>query len=416
MIARHDGLVVLVSGAIPGERVRAAVERVGRGVAYAKVVDVLEADRDRRSTREDGTCGGNVYAHVVYERQLSLKGEIVRDAFARIGRLPLEQTVEIAASPETGYRMRARFHGRGGRFGFFREGTHDLCDPATTGQLLPHTVETIERLWSAVRGTPLGEAIAFELNENVPATERAVHFELAAGMPALHPARLVRVDGVTGLSVAQPERGGTLLATGQSHVIDELAIPAASSGETSVLVRLQRDARSFFQGNRYLLIPFVRTVLSDVPPGPVVDLYAGVGLFAVCLAARGFGPVIAVEGDRTSGADLRVNVEPYAERLRAAYLPVEAFLRDRSLPRDATFIVDPPRTGMSREAVQAIVALHPPRIVYVSCDVATLARDVRMLVTGGYELESVRGFDLFPNTAHVETVVVLIRSGGMRLI
>ena len=139
MLARHEGQVVLVWGAIPGERVRARVERAGKGVLYAETVEVVAASPDRKAGTIDWRCGGNVYAHVAYARQLTLKGEIIQDAFGRIGRVPLTTRPEVMASPDTGYRMRARLHARGGRLGFFREGTHEICDAASTGQLLPST-------------------------------------------------------------------------------------------------------------------------------------------------------------------------------------------------------------------------------------------------------------------------------------
>ena len=115
MLARLIGQIVLVWGAIPGERVRARVERPGKGVLFAETVDVLSASPDRREAMGDWRCGGNVLAHVAYARQLHIKSEISRDAFARIGRMPLEAAPVVMASPEQGYRMRARLHVRGGR-------------------------------------------------------------------------------------------------------------------------------------------------------------------------------------------------------------------------------------------------------------------------------------------------------------
>jgi 23S rRNA (uracil1939-C5)-methyltransferase len=141
-----------------------------------------------------------------------------------------------------------------------------------------------------------------------------------------------------------------------------------------------------------------------VPGGPIVDLYAGVGLFGLSLAAGGAADVTLVEGDPISGRDLAENARPYADGVRVERSSVEDFVARRSPGGDATFIVDPPRTGMSKEALGGIVRAKPKRIVYVSCDVATLARDSRRLVDAGYSLEGLTGFDLFPNTAHVETV------------
>ena len=140
MIARHEGQVVLVAGAIPGERVVADITRADRSVAYATAIDILEPGPDRRPWPGDWTCGGASYAFIRYARQLALKGEVVSDAFTRIGRMTLGAPVEVTASEERGYRMRARLHVMDGRIGFFREATHELCDPASTGQLAPETL------------------------------------------------------------------------------------------------------------------------------------------------------------------------------------------------------------------------------------------------------------------------------------
>jgi 23S rRNA (uracil1939-C5)-methyltransferase len=178
-------------------------------------------------------------------------------------------------------------------------------------------------------------------------------------------------------------------------------------------VRLQRDVRAFFQGNRFLVEPLVEHVIARVPPGPVVELYAGVGLFGLSLAASGTSSVIAVEGDPVSGLDLQANAEPFSDRVRVERRSVEQFvalIRDRKEDvTGATMIVDPPRTGMSKEALAGAIGLHPVRIVYVSCDVATFARDARTLIDAGYELAELTGVDLFPNTAHVESVAVFRR-------
>src|SRR5262245_60168144 len=116
MIARVEGQVVLVTGAIPGERVLARVDRVGKGVAWATTVSVEEPSTDRRDTFADPLCGGALYAHVAYERQRTIKGQVVADAFSRIGRIELPAPVDVRPSPEFGYRMRARLHERNGRW------------------------------------------------------------------------------------------------------------------------------------------------------------------------------------------------------------------------------------------------------------------------------------------------------------
>jgi 23S rRNA (uracil1939-C5)-methyltransferase len=396
MLARHSGQVVLVSGTIPGERVTAVIERVGKGVLFADTEEVVTASPDRRSGATDWRCGGSVFSHITYARQCELKAEIIRDAFTRIGRLPLARVPEVVGSPETGYRMRARLHVQGPRIGFFREGSHELCDPAPTGQLLPSTIEWIAAASDQLQRIALGAAgqprradlhglpvTAIEIAENIPGDQRAVHFELQPG-----------IDPTPYLKLFQ----------GPVEVTDVIQVPGGAT------LTVRRDVRAFFQGNRFLLEPLVARVISLAEDGPIVDLYAGVGLFGLSLAAAGARHVTMIEGDRISGADLKRNAEPFSERVRVHQQSVETFLSTPHGGSPPAFIVDPPRTGMSREALAGIINHEPPRIVYVSCDVATLARDARTLVDAGYEVAEVTGIDLFPNTAHVETVVLFRRS------
>src|SRR6185503_4769954 len=151
MLARHEGQVVLVAGAIPGERVRARVERVNKRTTWATVVEVISPSADRREPQCDLRCGGSAYAHIRYERQRECKAEVIADAFRRIGKVQLDAAVPVVASPEHGYRLRARLHVRHGKAGFFREGTHVLCDAAATGQLLPETMAAVEATLAVLR-------------------------------------------------------------------------------------------------------------------------------------------------------------------------------------------------------------------------------------------------------------------------
>ena len=140
----------------------------------------------------------------------------------------------------------------------------------------------------------------------------------------------------------------------------------------------------------------------------VLDLYAGVGLFSIALAAAGQERTTAVEGDRYSGSDLRENAAAYPGVLQAVMGRVEDYVR-QTRERAATILVDPPRTGISREAMESIVRHGAERLIYVSCDPPTMARDARRVLDAGYRLASLKGFDLFPNTPHVETVGVFDR-------
>jgi 23S rRNA (uracil1939-C5)-methyltransferase len=415
MIARHDGQVVLVTGAIPGERVVAAVTRADRAVAYANTVEVLEPSADRRMWAGDWTCGGASYAFVAYERQLALKAEIVADAFARIGRMPLTSPVPVAASPERGYRMRARLHVNDGRIGFFREATHELCDPASTGQLSGWSSQALEAVRMKLKAIGFGPVSGIELAENVDLTERVIHLHLRAGTGVRTStyATLAGTRGLTGVTCALSTGAAPVRLGGEPFVHDMI------DGGTSLQTRpatLRRHVLSFFQGNRFLvqtLVDSVRGVVTAAPADEVLDLYAGVGLFAVALAGAGWRRIAAVEGDRSSAEDLAANARAFEGSLVTHAKSVEEYLRRRTAPAPATAIVDPPRTGLSRDAVSGVVALGADQIVYVSCDVATLARDARRIVDAGYRLASLQAFDLFPNTPHVETLATFTRTEGL---
>jgi 23S rRNA (uracil1939-C5)-methyltransferase len=408
MIARHLGQIVLVRGAIPGERFVAWIERAEKRMAYAVTREVLEASPDRRPAGDDPLCGGALYSHIAYERQPAIKSDVIRDAFGRVGRYPIEHAIDVMGSPEDGYRMRARLHVHGGRAGFYREGTHQLCDAAPTQQLRAETVAAVARLASALEREARGAVASISIAENIAADERAAHIELMAGARVSDETleRAAAEASLPGAS-ARDVASGRFQSVGHPVVVDPL--PALTGGRVASGT-LQRHAESFFQGNRYLLPALVDAVAAAVPDaGEVLDLYAGVGVFSVALAALGHLEVTAVEGDRAGGADLRDNARAQEPRLKVHVMRVEDYLASRRDRRLATAIVDPPRTGLSKDAAEAIVRQAPARLVYVSCDPPTLARDARRLLDAGYRLESLRAFDLFPNTPHVESLAVFTK-------
>jgi 23S rRNA (uracil1939-C5)-methyltransferase len=181
----------------------------------------------------------------------------------------------------------------------------------------------------------------------------------------------------------------------------------AVAGAGGRVLQIRHHVRAFFQGNRYLLQALVDDVRARVDAESVADLYAGVGLFSLALAAEGRA-VEAVEGDEWAAADLRVNAAAWSG-VGVHHEAVEAFVRRPVLGACGAVVVDPPRTGLSAEVSAALAGARVRRLVYVSCDPATLARDVRVLTDAGYTLGEVRVFDLFPRSAHVETVVTLAR-------
>jgi tRNA/tmRNA/rRNA uracil-C5-methylase (TrmA/RlmC/RlmD family) len=405
MLARLNGQVILVAGVIPGERVCARLDSKRGGVLFATAVDIIDPSSDREPPGDDPACGGRHFAHIAAARQLALKEEILRDAFRRIAHLDLSAQLPVHASPAEGYRMRARLHVKGTDLGFYREGTHELCDPRCSRQLLPETLDVLAAVSAALKGAGITDGRALELSENRAATERALYLEMAGSVRGqVGFEALLDLPGATGVGIARA--GVPIAAAGSPIVADELVLSSATGQAEPV--RLQRHVTGFFQGNRFLLQTLVDRVLAQVPEGPMADLYAGAGLFGVAHAASGRGEVIAVEGDPASIEDLQANAAPYG-RVHVEARSVEEALRDRRTVDGRTAVVDPPRTGLSREALASLAAARPPRIVYVSCDVATLARDAAALAAAGYDLVSAEIFDLFPGTAHIETMVSMTR-------
>ena len=408
MIARHGGRVVLVTGAIPGERVLAVVDRERRDVVMATVTEVVEPHPDRRPPPADPTCGGHAYAHIAYERQRALKGEMIADGLRRLARTTWTAPIAVAPSPERGYRMRARLQVRNGRVGFLREGTHTLCDAAETGQLSGDCGlalrEVGERLAAA---GPVGVS-ELALSETLTGDQRVVH--LTAGrVESAHLAPLGCCAGVTGVSVARAGGHTAHVVAGRPTVTDPVGAIVPVSGVLAE-TPLTRHAASFFQANRFLLSQLVTRVCAQVSHEPVLDLYCGVGLFSVALAVLGRTSITAVERDDFAAADLVMNTQTLHDRVHPVHASVESYLHDVSDLAAPTIIVDPPRAGLTRTVIERLTALAVQQIVYVSCDVATFARDVGRLRTAGYGVRHLEAFDFFPNTAHVEVLAALDRS------
>ena len=404
MIARHEGQIVLVLGAIPGERVRARVEKADRQLAFASTVDVVTPSSDRREPYVDPLCGGCLYAHISYRRQLRVKADVIVDAFVRLGRFAAP-SVEVQASPEHGYRMRGRLYVHDGRAGFYREGSHSLCDAGSTRLLTDEAVASATRAAEALLQRGLGVK-SVEVSENLAGSERALHVEAPSSgrLEGSALAALTRSHGLTGCTVRTADG---LIAALDPAVSDPLEALTSGRAKRGVL---RRSAQSFFQANRFLLPSLVTAVMDAVPgEGEVLDLYAGVGLFSVALAGVGRTQITAVEGDRSGSADLVENTAQFSGAITAVRDSVESYLTAARSVRARTVIVDPPRTGISRAAMGMVASHGADRIIYVSCDPATMARDARRLVDAGYALESMRAFDLFPNTPHVETLAVFAR-------
>ena len=207
-------------------------------------------------TPADPLCGGCLYAHIAYPRQLALKALVIADAFQRIARVPLPAAVPVAPSPEDGYRMRARLHVRGRTAGFFREGTHEVCDARLTRQLLTATSDALDRFLAALRSLGLDDVHEIELSENADASDRVVHLDTRRRVGARAARRERRPWVPTG-------------GSSRSGVHDRRPSPTRSTleGDASRPAVLRRHVLAFFQGNRFLLPSLVKHVVDRVAAG-----------------------------------------------------------------------------------------------------------------------------------------------------
>lgn len=368
-LAHAGGKTVFVSLAAPGDRLRVRVERAQGNVLFASVVEILAPSPVRVAPPCPyfGRCGGCDFQQLNYEAQLAAKTGIIRDCLQRIARLDHVPEFMVHPSPnDWRYRVRATWQIDQERreIGYYERGSRRVCDVADCAVLMPELQQTLER----VRDT--------EWTEFPPDLK---HLEVVAGE-----------DGV---SLSPP------FAEFETH---ELSLRVGNEVYAY-------NAEAFFQINPALLPSLIEFALSDVGGATALDLYCGVGLFTLPLARR-FTKVIGVEANSVAVRFGKRNLAGLtnARMLRAT---VADWMRgsSRSVGAVDFVLLDPPRAGAESVVIKGILDLGPGRVSYVSCDPATLARDLKKLIAGGYEIESIAGFDLFPQTHHVETVVRLRR-------
>ncbi len=357
-LARLDGQIVLIPFVLPGETVRARVVSRQRSMLRAVPVEILAPvpERVTPACPYFGRCGGCHYQHAGYETQLNLKREILRETLRRVGKIEAPDDIEIIAGEPYGYRNRIQLHVDGARTGYREAGSHRLC---------------------AVDQCPIASPrINQALRENVAGRRFPRHVE--------------SIELFT----------------------DETRVQAPVAEDRAIEYRVGEEVyrvgrRSFFQVNRFLVGRLVERVTASAAGEHALDLYAGVGLFSLPLARR-FSEVVAVEAGAGACEDLAYNAQRAGLPVRAERAAADLFLETVTVTPD--FIVaDPPRSGLGKQVVRELLRLGAPRLVIVSCDPATLARDLALLLAGGYRMERTTMVDLFPQTYHIETVVDLAR-------
>jgi 23S rRNA (uracil1939-C5)-methyltransferase len=406
----HEGRPVFVPFVLPGELVEVFPTQLSRKLIRGLPGDLKEpaADRIEPACPYFARCGGCHHQNLEYDKQVAIKSEILRETLRRLGKLDWREEIPVHTAEPWRYRNRVQLKlaphpavPDALQVGYHRAGSNALLaveECPISSPKLNQLIVALNRL-SRERALPRSlrgvEAFVDDRDHTFWLTLRApqLDFDLAALLETLRTA----LDGL--LSVEFHETSTDRRST------DGLGWIYTSVGPEASGHRLRVSHSSFFQANRFLLPRLLERVADRLAGQVALDLYAGVGLFTRALAAR-FARVVAVESNPAAAADLAANVSDLrGVEPRAA--TVEFFLR-HSPERCDVAVVDPPRAGLERGAAEALSELAPPRIVYLSCDPATLARDLARLASR-YRLASLELLDLFPQTFHIEALARLER-------
>lgn len=367
-MARADGRVVLTPFVLPDETVRVQLQRAKSDLLRGKLLQVVEPAPVRREAPCPyfQHCGGCHYQHATDEYQLTQKQAILREVLRRVGHFEFDGEIATIAAEPWHYRNRTQLHIEKGRLGYFAAGSHDVV---------------------AVDHCPISSP---RLNE-------------AIGKLAIELPHYRSFTGTVELFTNETDL--------QVHVLDRIPpsvrplFDGVGSNEPIEYGAFRVSHGSFFQVNRFLIDKLVSEALGDASGSAALDLYAGVGLFSHALASR-FGSVAAVESSFTAFRDLEWNSQQAGLAITNIRKTAEDYLASLETPPDL-ILADPPRSGLGKLAIRELLRLKTPQITIVSCDPATLARDVAVLLGGGYKIVRLTLAELFPQTFHLETVAHL---------
>jgi len=422
---RGRGKAVFIPFVLAGEKIDATLTEQKPGFARAKADAIIEPSpyRIQPPCPHFGRCGGCHYQHASYEHQLEIKKEILRESLRRMAKLELPFEIKVHPSPPWEYRNRSRLQVQVSptfAAGYFKMASHELLAVEECPISSPLINRGIAALWRSGRAA------------KVPAGVREVEFfanaddmQLLLDVGCAREARRAAIrDWGEELRAAMPEIAGVVAFREANPGDRKAAAPEilVTVGDGFLTYKTRSaayrvSAGSFFQTNRHLTHELVTIVTHGQSGELALDLYAGVGLFSTALAGD-FRHIVSVESSQTSTADLAYNRRTNGEVVQAT---TEQYLaRTENAGRAGKVavpipdkpdlaVVDPPRSGLGEGVARSLANLGAPRIIYVSCDPATLARDLVPLLASGYRVEQVHLVDLFPQTYHLESVVHMVR-------
>jgi 23S rRNA (uracil1939-C5)-methyltransferase len=425
-VGRSDGLVTFVTGGLPGERVRVAVDSVKRTYVSAHVVTIESASADRvdPGCPVFPRCGGCQTLHYRYERQLEWKRRLVADALERLGGLrdvEVDETIAPPGDPRAGYRNKVslvtRYAGGAMRLGFYEARSHRIVPVERCPVLLPRLDAALSQLvrFAADEPEALGGVTHIVARASSTRDELVVSFngeKPNKRLGALTGELLKRIPALTGVAISWDLAGENAVFGRRSATL--WGSPVVR--ETIAGATFSFGIASFFQINAATLELIAQRLCERLAGSRrVVDLYSGVGTFSVVLGMRGISTT-GVESFAPAAGEAAANAAENgvtnASFEHADVADAVAGERGRTLLAGADAIVlDPPRKGCEPAVLTALSGNRVPRVVYISCNPATLARDAKALTASGYRLERVSPYDMFPHTGHVETVAEFTYSG-----
>ncbi|MBK9708024.1 MAG: class I SAM-dependent RNA methyltransferase [Acidobacteria bacterium] len=368
---------VFVPYAAVGDHLRVKIVSLERNYARAVIDEIVWASPTRRepTCAHFGICGGCQLQHITYAAQLEAKASFIRESLRRLGGIEWNDEIKVRSASEFGYRSRAELKvshngSTNPQIGYYRSGTQEICEVTDCPILLPAVNRELHRLRVETSMVPADATRIF-----LTAGDDEVILTPGTGENA-------RTEAIDSMGTAYQCISGIKYGFG---------------------------VRSFFQGNRLLVDELVNEAIGGNRGRFAVDLYAGVGLFSLQLA-KTFDQVCAVEGNRFAAAHGAENARANGVgNVKYEPISVEAWLKYKSgeYPQPDLVLLDPPRAGAGPQVLSRVLSLKSPAISYISCDPATLARDLKQLLSEGYSIESVTALDMFPQTFHVEAVVHL---------